>query len=101
MQFPVLSIDTLLVFSLLFFSVEASSVDVMMQMMMMFVFHFFYDAERNKPHDESTSSSWSFRMLSRASLFHKCARVCEVLRVNLSRLKMDKMEENAPLCVTK
>ena len=46
MQFPVLSIDTLLVFSLLFFSVEASSVDVMMQMMMMFVFHFFYDAER-------------------------------------------------------
>ena len=60
MQFPVLSIDTLLVFSLLFFSVEASSVDVM-RTMTMFVFHFFYDAERKKPHDESTSSSsWSF-----------------------------------------
>jgi uncharacterized membrane protein len=29
-------------------------------MMMMFVFHFFYDAERKKPRDASTSSSWSF-----------------------------------------
>lgn len=62
MQFPVLSIDTLPLFSLVFFSfsVEASSVAVMQMMTMMVFLHFFYDAERKKPHDESTSSSWSF-----------------------------------------
>lgn len=47
MQFPVLSIDTLPLFSLVFFSfsVEASSVAVMQMMTMMVFLHFFYDAE--------------------------------------------------------
>jgi hypothetical protein len=42
------------------FSVEASSVAAMQMMQMMVFSHFFYDAERKKPRDASTSSSWSF-----------------------------------------